>query len=208
MFELALHGWDIRSSLDIQPSLSYESIPVLMEFASLNRAGLIQPTSPLPNLARYRLHLTGVATGDHDIVIEHGEAHAEPAATTAPDAGIETDTETFVLLTTGRIGFEAARDGRASGRGRREPAAAARRPLVQGGLAAVPQVKIWDSATVLRTGAGRRRRFVGPISRGYCRPRPSLGRGSGSPCRPASPAQGSRPRLRGISLARRSPYTS
>ena len=110
MFELALHGWDIRSSLDIQPSLSYESIPVLMEFASLNRAGLIQPTSPLPTLARYRLHLTGVATGDHDIVIEHGEAHAEPAATTAPDAGIETDTETFVLLTTGRIGFEAARD--------------------------------------------------------------------------------------------------
>ena len=61
-------------------------------------------------MARYRLHLTGVATGDHDIVIEHGEAHAEPAATTAPDAGIETDTETFVLLTTGRIGFEAARD--------------------------------------------------------------------------------------------------
>ena len=27
--------------------------------------------------------------------VEHGEAHAEPAATTAPDAGIETDTETF-----------------------------------------------------------------------------------------------------------------
>ena len=110
MFELALHGWDIRSRLDAPAHLSAESIPILMEFISAMCGRLIQPTSDLPTSARYRFHLTGTASGDYDIVLEGGGTRMEPGGMAPADAAFQSDTETFSLLMTGRLMFEAATD--------------------------------------------------------------------------------------------------
>ena len=119
--EIALHAWDIRSRFDPAARLSVESLPALVQGIVLQLgppwgaacgqdAGLSQPV-------RSRWDVTGVASGRHDIVGEDGTYWIEPASATAAHITFHGDTETFVLLISGRLTLEEAS---ASGRLRSE----------------------------------------------------------------------------------------
>ncbi len=122
--ELAVHGWDIRSSFESSAQLDPASAPPLLEripdrpvpWGTEFRGSPGQP-EPL----RYRFEMTGPGASNQDIVVEGGSARVEPAG---PDAGhvtIRCDTGTFVLLMYGRLTLESARrDGRLEVQG--EPA--------------------------------------------------------------------------------------
>ena len=125
IFELAIHGWDIRSGLERTASLSVESLPVLMEIAPdyFSRWGF-RPDAALPEPIRYRFQLTGAGATDSDIVVEGNVAHAEPAGVESPNATFRCDTESFVLLVFGRLSVDAAiSQGRLAIDGNRESAA-------------------------------------------------------------------------------------
>ena len=109
IFELAIHGWDIRSGLERTAPLSAESLPVLMEIAPdyFSRWGF-RPDAALPEPIRYRFQLTGVGATDSDIVVEGDVAHAEPAGVESPNVTFRCDTESFVLLVFGRLAVDAA----------------------------------------------------------------------------------------------------
>jgi uncharacterized protein (TIGR03083 family) len=103
MFELALHGWDIRSSLEPEAHLSAESLPTLM--------GLIPPLigwsfwsgARLPAPIRYRFHLTGPGASNSDIVVAGDTVRLELVGAGTANVSFHCDTEMFVLLMLGRL---------------------------------------------------------------------------------------------------------
>jgi uncharacterized protein (TIGR03083 family) len=104
--ELAVHEWDIRSSLESSPSLSADSLPVLMEKLPSNRRPWAIPfptasTPPAP--VRYRFELAGVAGGRRDIVVEGDKARMETQGAGPANLTLAGATDTFVLLMYGRL---------------------------------------------------------------------------------------------------------
>ena len=121
--ELAMHEWDIRSTLEPAPHLSTDSLPIFMQamprvFRRSFRAG-----SRLSIPIRYRFDLTGAVTLKTDIVVEGDQAHMQDAGEPTADVTFGCDTEIFVLLMFGRIALEAAiSEGHVSVEGDREQA--------------------------------------------------------------------------------------
>ena len=112
--ELVVHEWDIRSKLEGSAHLPEGCLPAIVDAISDFIVGvLFNPGSKLKKPVRYRFELTGAVTGKHDIVVEDGTAHMQPADTSAPDVTFRCDTETFVLLAYQRIALAGALgDGR------------------------------------------------------------------------------------------------
>jgi uncharacterized protein (TIGR03083 family) len=111
--ELVLHGWDIRSRLAPDASLSPESLPALLELIATSRASgfLGWAFRPGPRLAapvRYRFEVTGPVPSRMDIVVEGDQAHIAEAADTSASVTFQCDTETYLLLMYGRLSLEAA----------------------------------------------------------------------------------------------------
>jgi len=109
--ELAMHEWDIRSTIEPSPHLSVKSIPVLMErIPADGRPWRIpvetQSTSAGP--IRYRFELTGVGAKKLDVVVEGNMAHLESALEAPAGVSLTCDTGTFVLLMYGRLTLESA----------------------------------------------------------------------------------------------------
>ena len=110
--ELALHEWDIRSSLEPSPPVSEDSMPVLMEKIPSNRSrpwsiafpDMEDATGPI----RYRFELTGEVGGKQDILVEGGKARMETAGDGSANITLAGDTGTFVLLMYGRLRLESA----------------------------------------------------------------------------------------------------
>ena len=104
IFELALHGWDIRSRLEPDAHLSDESIPVVLGLVLGPLTNwLFRPGPKLPAPIRYRFALTGVGARDTDSLIEGDKASLEPAGTAAANVTCRCDTETFALIMVGRL---------------------------------------------------------------------------------------------------------
>ena len=103
MFELALHGWDIRSRLGPEAHLSDESLPVLMGLVSQLIGWSFWSGSRLPAPIRYGFHLTGPGASHSDIVVEGDTVRMEPAGADTAHVTCRCDTETFVLLMLGRL---------------------------------------------------------------------------------------------------------
>jgi len=106
--ELAVHEWDIRSSLESSPALSRESIPVLMEKLPTNRRPWAIPflrrsTSSGP--LRYRFDLRDMGA---DIVITRDKARMEPPGEALANLHVHGEAETFVLLMYDRLSLDAA----------------------------------------------------------------------------------------------------
>ena len=104
--ELAVHEWDIRSSLEPSPSLSVKSLPVLMEKVPSNRRPWTLPfetTSTSSRPIRFRFELTGVAAGRPDVVVEGDKARMETHGEGPANLYLSGDTGTFVLLMYGRL---------------------------------------------------------------------------------------------------------
>jgi hypothetical protein len=103
MFELALHGWDIRSSLEPEAHLSDASLPVLMGLIPQFIGWLFWAGSRLPSPIRYRFHLTGPGASTSDIIVAGDTVRMEPVRADTAHVTFHCDTETFVLLMLGRL---------------------------------------------------------------------------------------------------------
>ena len=107
--ELAMHGWDIRSRLELEAHLSDESLPVLMDVVPGQLIRFIfSPRTRLPAPIRYRCELTGAGARNKDIVVEGDKAGMEPAGTGNADVTFQCDTETFNLIALGRLTIDTA----------------------------------------------------------------------------------------------------
>jgi uncharacterized protein (TIGR03083 family) len=103
MFELALHGWDIRSRLEPEAHLSDESLPVLMGLIPKLIGWSFWSGSRLPSLIRYRFHLTGPGASNSDIVVKGDTVRMGPAGADTANVTFRCNTETFVLIMLGRL---------------------------------------------------------------------------------------------------------
>jgi uncharacterized protein (TIGR03083 family) len=101
---LVLHGWDIRSRLEADVHLPDENLPVVLGLVcGPFTRWLFRPGLRLPVPIRYRFALTGAGARDTDIVVAGDTASIEPAGAAAATVTGRCDTETFVLIMTGRL---------------------------------------------------------------------------------------------------------
>jgi uncharacterized protein (TIGR03083 family) len=109
VFELAIHGWDVRSALEPSAHLAPEALAVMLDHFVDCLHWCFRPDGKLPTPIRYRFALTGTRNSTWDMVVEGDTAHMAPAAEALPaHATFGCDGETFALLMSGRIRFEAA----------------------------------------------------------------------------------------------------
>jgi hypothetical protein len=111
LLELAVHGWDICSTLEPVAHLSVETLPVLSQrvgqlavtFLGLG-AFRLHHTRAEP--ARYRFALTESLSDGYDLVVGDDGCRMEPAGTASPHVSFRVDAETFVLMGVGRLQLE------------------------------------------------------------------------------------------------------
>src|SRR5215813_7706130 len=109
LFELAVHGWDIRSALEPSAHLSPAALTVLPDHFTECLHWFFLPSPRLSTPIRYRFAFTGTLNRQWDIVVEGDQAHMGPAADATPaNATFACDGETFILMMCGRMGFDAA----------------------------------------------------------------------------------------------------
>ena len=109
IFELAIHGWDIRSALEPSAPLSPDALTVMPDYFAACLHWFFLPGARFPTPIRYRFAFTGTLTSPWDMVMEGDQAHMEPAADATPaNATFRCDRETFALMLCGRIDFDAA----------------------------------------------------------------------------------------------------
>jgi hypothetical protein len=111
--ELAMHGWDIRSRLDPQAPLSPESLPALCQTIPRAVRRAFRPEASRSTPVRYRFVVTGPVAVRQDIVLSQEGGRCEPASDHQADVTFRCTTETYVLVTFGRLAVETAiHDGR------------------------------------------------------------------------------------------------
>lgn len=106
LLELVIHGWDIRSPLEGEVSLSPESATALVEFWPEFVEWGFQPGAGFVAPTRYRFVFGGSRSQPYDIVVEANTVRMEPAETTQADVTFRCVAETFVLLMCGRRSLE------------------------------------------------------------------------------------------------------
>jgi uncharacterized protein (TIGR03083 family) len=113
--ELAVHGWDIRSSLEPEAHLSPESLPALMDWIPATVGWVFRPGSRQPGPVRYRFELIGAVPSRSDIIVAGNKASIEPSGGAKANVTFHCDSETFVLMMCGRLTLDSAiADGRMS----------------------------------------------------------------------------------------------
>src|SRR5262249_48363312 len=84
IFELAIHGWDIRSALEPSVPLAPDVLAALLDFFAACPHWFFLPAARLSTPIRYRFACTGVLSGQWDVVVEGDQAHIGPAAAATP----------------------------------------------------------------------------------------------------------------------------
>jgi len=120
--ELAVHEWDIRSKLDASAQLSNECLPAVMDLMPAFVVGtLFRPGNKKSASGRFRIDLTGVVSGSHDIVVENGDSYMEAAGNEPASVTLRCDVETFALIAYGRTSLDKSEsEGRLTVEGDRE----------------------------------------------------------------------------------------
>jgi len=109
LFELVIHGWDIRSALAPSAPLAPDALPAILDFFAECPHWFLLPAARLSTPIRYRFVFTGALSGQWDVIVEGDQAHIGPAADATPaNATFACEMETFALLLSGRIAFDAA----------------------------------------------------------------------------------------------------
>jgi uncharacterized protein (TIGR03083 family) len=109
VFELAIHGWDIRSALEPPAHLSLDALTVMPDYFAACLHWFFLPGARLPTPLRYRFAFTGTLTSTWDMVGAGDHAYLGPAVDATPaHATFRCDGETFTLMMCGRMDFEAA----------------------------------------------------------------------------------------------------
>lgn len=102
--ELAVHSWDIRSTIQPDSQLSEESIPALLERLPSSRrpwSAPFQTEDTSAGLKRFRFKFTDLEDG-RDIIAEGGEARVEAPGEEQADLTLTGSSSTFMLLMYGR----------------------------------------------------------------------------------------------------------
>jgi uncharacterized protein (TIGR03083 family) len=130
IFELAIHGWDIRSGLEPSARLSPEALAVMPDYFAECLGWFFRPGPRLPTPLRYRFAFTGTRNSQWDLVVAGDTACLEPAAEATPtNVTFCCEVETFALLLCGRRGLEVA--------------VGARQVIPEGDMALVEAFKQW-----------------------------------------------------------------
>lgn len=100
--ELAVHEWDIRSTIEPSPSVSDASIPALLDKLPSNRVPWSLPyvTKSGPKLFRFEFIDRGKR---RDVIVEDGKARMESSSEESADLTLSGNASTFVLLVYGRL---------------------------------------------------------------------------------------------------------
>jgi uncharacterized protein (TIGR03083 family) len=122
--ELAMHGWDIRSSLEPEAHLPPESLPAFMDWVPGTVGWVFRPGSRLPAPVRYRFEVTEAVPSSSDIIVAGDKVSVESPGTAEANVTFHCGAETFVLMMYGRLTLDSAiTDGRMSVEGDRGLAA-------------------------------------------------------------------------------------
>ena len=120
--ELGLHDWDIKSRLESDYHMLPASMPsmiilILNSFASGSLPYAFWPGPALDKPVRYRFNVTNPVELNADIVVESDRVHIQ-SPEGDPDVTCACDTETFLLMSYGRLpSSEAISTGRLTAQG-------------------------------------------------------------------------------------------
>ena len=109
--ELAVHEWDIRSTIEDSPSISVSSIPILVDRIPVRTrpwAVAFPATSGSQGPIRYSFELTGVGARKLDLVVEDNKARLAHDGDDPANVSVSCDTGTFVLLMWDRMSLDSA----------------------------------------------------------------------------------------------------
>lgn len=107
--ELVLHGWDIQSQLEPEAHLSAESPPVCLELLPGMFVWALRPSPSLPTPMRCRMVGADHVPHRYDLVSTGDQAWLAPAGADRAQITCTCDTETLVLLISGRLSLPVAR---------------------------------------------------------------------------------------------------
>jgi len=110
--KLAIHEWDIRSTLEASPSLPPSVTPIIIDrIPNRNRpwavAFPVDVASQSP--IHYRFELTGPGARNFDLVVDNNIARLAIGGDAAASVSFRCDTATFALLMWERISLESAK---------------------------------------------------------------------------------------------------
>ena len=111
--ELAIHEWDIRSTIEPSPPLSEDSLAWLVERVSSRRRPWTLPfltDRAASGSLRYRFELTGAAGGRRDIVVEGDKPRLETEAECPANLFLRGDASSFILIMYDRLTLKSAID--------------------------------------------------------------------------------------------------
>lgn len=122
--ELAVHGWDIRSSRDKSVELWEESLPVLVGKVPRWRRTAFRAGLELPTPIRFRFDVSGPVPVREDVLVTGDGFRVEACGDNQPDVTFRCNTGNYILLIFGRLDLEVASDaGRLVIEGARDRAA-------------------------------------------------------------------------------------
>ena len=101
--ELAVHGWDIRSSLDGSAKLGEEALPLLVDRVSRWLGNSFCPGQGLPTPTRYRFEVSKPVPVHQDTLVNIDNFQVEAAGTSQPDVIFRCDTGNYILFIFGRL---------------------------------------------------------------------------------------------------------
>lgn len=108
--ELAVHGWDIRSSQDKSAELWEESLPVLVAKVPRWLRTAFRPGLELPTPIRFRFDVSGPVPVHEDVLVTGDgfqvEKSVEASGENQPDVTFKCNTGSYILLIYGRLDVE------------------------------------------------------------------------------------------------------
>ncbi len=122
--ELAVHGWDIRYTLDRSSTLPPGALPFLCDWLPNWLSAAFRAGEPLDALVTYRFALTDKGAAARDVVVRGDGFSMEDAGDAPADVTFACDTDTHLLFCMGRLPFaRSVRRGRLSFEGDERQAA-------------------------------------------------------------------------------------
>ena len=114
-FELAVHGWDVRSAFDRSARLNASALPFLVENLWTWLRLDFQATAELETTAIYRFDLHGPEKTSYDVAVSSDDFTAAASDGGGADVTFRCDADTYVLFVLGRLPFNrSVRRGRLS----------------------------------------------------------------------------------------------
>ena len=109
--ELAVHEWDIRSTIKPPAQLLQNTLPALMAKLPSNRRPWSVPFEAAGTSYErvcYRFDLEGTVSSRQDVIVEDGKASLAPAGDATADVSVRCQSEIWALLVYGRLTLESA----------------------------------------------------------------------------------------------------